>query len=70
MAAAILGSIIAALATSALVMTIESIEKVYSNAGRYPLKSSEKQLLINAGLNTSENINILESNLQSLPSNY
>ena len=70
MAAAILGSIIAALATSALVMTIESIEKVYSTAGRYPLKSTEKQLLINAGLNTSENINILESNLQSLPSNY
>ena len=70
MAAAILGSIIAALSTSALVMTIESIEKVYSTAGRYPLKSSEKQLLINAGLNTSSNINILESNLQSLPPSY
>ena len=70
MIASIVGSIIAALATSALVMTIESIEKTYSNAGRYPLKIQEKQLLINAQINTEENLNNLRDDLRLLPQNY
>ncbi len=70
MIGASIGSLIAVLATSALVLTVNSIEKLYSNAGRYPLKNEEKQLLINAGLQTDQNITILESTLNSLPQNY
>ena len=70
MIGAAIGSLIAVLATSALVLTVNSIEKLYSNVGRYPLKIEEKQLLINAGLNTEQNLNILESTLNSLPQHY
>ena len=70
MIGATVGSLIAVLATSALVLTVNTIEKLYSNAGRYPLKIEEKQLLINAGLNTEQNINIIESTLNSLPQKY
>jgi hypothetical protein len=70
MAASIVGSIIAMMATSALILTIESIEKTYSNAGRYPLKTQEKQILINAQLNTEQNRNKLIEDLNSFPQKY
>ena len=70
MIGASIGSLIAILATSALVLTVSNIEKLYKNAGKYPLKNEEKQLLINAGLQTDQNITILESTLNSLPQNY
>ena len=70
MAASIVGSIIAMMATSALILTIESIEKTYSNAGRYPLKTQEKQILIDAQLNTDQNLNKLIEDLNSFPQTY
>ena len=70
MVASIVGSIIAMMATSALILTIESIEKTYSNAGRYPLKTQEKQILINAQLNTEQNRNKLIEDLNSFPQKY
>ena len=70
MIGASIGSLIAVLATSALVLTVTTIEKLYSNAGRYPLKTEEIQLLINADLNNDQNINIIKTSLESLPQNY
>ena len=70
MIGASVGSLIAILATSALVLTVSNIEKLYKNAGKYPLKKEEIQLLINANLNNDQNINIIQTSLDSLPQNY
>ena len=70
MIGASIGSLIAVLATSALVLTVTTIEKLYRNAGRYPLKTEEIELLINADLNNDQNINIIKTSLESLPQNY
>ena len=70
MIGASVGSLIAILATSALVLTVSNIEKLYKNAGKYPLKNEEIQLLINANLNNDQNINIIQTSLDSLPQSY
>ena len=70
MIGASVGSLIAILATSALVLTVSNIEKLYKNAGKYPLKKEEIQLLINANLNNDQNINIIQTSLDSLPQSY
>ena len=70
MIGASVGSLIAILATSALVLTVSNIEKLYKNAGKYPLKKEEIQVLINADLNNDQNINIIQTSLDSLPQNY
>ena len=70
MVASFVGMIIAALATSSLLLAVESLEKTYNNAGRYPLKDAEKKLLINANLSTDENINTIQTTLQTIPRNY
>ena len=70
MIGASIGSLIAILATSALVLTVSTIEKLYKNAGKYPLQNEEIQILINAGLNNDQNLNILKTSIDSLPQNY
>ena len=71
MASSIIGTLIAVMATSSLLLAVESLEKTYKNAGTYNLTKKEKILLSNAGQNTTENRNILENQtFLNLPSNY
>ena len=70
MIGASIGSLIAVLATSSLVLTVSNIEKLYKNAGKYPLKKEEIQVLINANLNNDQNINIIQTSLDLLPQSY
>tara|TARA_B100000214_G_C23766034_1_gene534467 strand:+ start:336 stop:548 length:213 start_codon:yes stop_codon:yes gene_type:complete len=67
MASAILGGIIAALATTGLVIAVESVERAFRNAGRYPLTNNEIKILQSAGLNSETNIIILNTELKVMP---
>ena len=71
MVSSIIGTLIAAMATASLLLAVESLEKIYKNAGNYNLTRKEKNLLSNAGLNSPENKNILENQtFVNLPSHY
>ena len=65
-----IGILISALAISALMLSIESIEKSYRNAGKYSLTQNELQIINSSGLNTKENINLLKTDIESLPQKY
>tara|TARA_Y100001968_G_scaffold333866_1_gene400314 strand:+ start:3993 stop:4205 length:213 start_codon:yes stop_codon:yes gene_type:complete len=65
-----IGLIIAAMAISSLMLSIESIEKSFRNAGRHSLTKSELEILNSAGINTEQNINILKNDIQNIPQNY
>ena len=64
---AILGLIIAVLATSGLVLGVNFVEQSFRSSGRYKLTSNELQILQSAGLSTKSNINNLNEDLQSMP---
>jgi len=70
MAPAILGSIIALFCTSALTLAVDSIERVFRNAGRYPLQKFEIEMIKSAGLYSQININSLNEEFQSYPQTY
>ena len=61
MASAILGSLIAIMATSALALAINVLESSYRNAVRYPLTLNEIKLLQSANLYTEENKQLLKN---------
>ena len=67
MASAILGGIIAALTTTGLVVAIESVERAFRSAGRYPLNNNEIKILQSAGLNSESNIIKLNTELKLMP---
>ena len=64
---AILGLIIAVLATSGLVLGVNFVEQSFRSSGRYNLTTNEKKILQSAGLSTQININNLNVELQSMP---
>ena len=51
-----LGVMIAAVSISTLMLSIQSIEKSYRNAGKHSLTQQELELINSAGLNTESNI--------------
>lgn len=63
---AIVGSVIVVVATTALALAIEAGNLAITQAGRYPLTESEREVLRAAGLFTPQNILLLESDLDSL----
>ena len=67
MAGAILGTIIISMATSVLVIAIETSEKAFNSAGKYSLTTYEEDMLKKAGLYTVENIKLLNSDILLLP---
>ena len=64
------GLIIAAMAISSLMLSIESIETSFRNAGRHSLTRNELEILNSAGINNEQNINILKNDIQNIPQNY
>ena len=65
-----LGVLIAAIAISTLMLSIKSLEKSISHAGKYFLTQQELQLIYSAGLNSEENLNLLKADIDSLPQSY
>ena len=70
MSAAILGSIIAVFCTSALSLAVNSIEKIFRNAGRYPLQKNEIEILQSAGVDSEINRQLLNEDFQLYPQKY
>ena len=58
MISALIGSVIMSAVTVAMLIAINYTDKALTEAGRYPLTSQEREILINAGLKKYiENIN-------------
>tara|TARA_B100001250_G_scaffold412735_1_gene444760 strand:- start:1616 stop:1828 length:213 start_codon:yes stop_codon:yes gene_type:complete len=70
MAEALAGLIIAAISISSLILSIESIEKSFRNAGRHSITKNEVEVISSAGINTEQNINTLKNDIKSLPQKY
>ena len=65
-----IGLMIAAVATSSLMLAIKSMEKSYRNAGKYSLTKQELIIINNAGLNSQSNIKLLKEDIKNLPQSF
>ena len=67
---AVLGAVIAVMATTAMLLAVQMTESSFREAGRTPLLDSELQILRNAGYDArsgSEHRLVLETDVQQLP---
>tara|TARA_B100000965_G_scaffold322081_1_gene283528 strand:- start:312 stop:524 length:213 start_codon:yes stop_codon:yes gene_type:complete len=62
-----LGVIIASIGISTLMLSIQSIQKSYNNAGKYSLTQQELKIINSAGLNSESNLNIIKEDIDNLP---
>ena len=65
-----LGVLIAAISISSLMLSIQSMEKSYRNAGKHSLSQQELEILNSAGLNSESNLNLLNGDVENLPQSY
>ncbi|WP_038652997.1 hypothetical protein [Prochlorococcus sp. MIT 0801] len=65
-----IGILISSMAMTALILSIQSIEKSYRRAGKHSLTKYEIDIINTAGLNTDENINLLKKDIENLPKEY
>ena len=65
-----LGILISAMALSTFMLSIQSIEKAYRNAGKHSLTSEEIDIIKSAGLNTEINFNLLKTDINNLPQKF
>ena len=65
-----IGLMIAAIATSSLMLSIKYMERSYRNAGKYSLTQQELIIIKNAGLNSQSNINVLKEDINNLPQSF
>lgn len=67
MSDAILGSIIVSIATGTLFLAVQSAEKAFRNAGKYPPTKYEVELLRKSGYSDEKSKALLKSDLESFP---
>jgi len=65
-----LGVMISAMAISSLMLSIQSMEKSYRNAGKHSLTQNELGIINSAGLNTTTNINLIKEDINNLPQSF
>jgi len=70
MAASFLGILISAMAISSLMLSIQSMEKSYRNAGKYSLTQVEIEIINSADLDSTTSINLLKNDIENLPQQY
>ena len=70
MTVSFIGVLIAAMSISSLMISIQSIEKSFRNAGKYSLTQKEYEIINSAGLSSSTNINLLKRDIENLPQSY
>ena len=68
MSDAVLGSIIVTVATGALFLAVQSAEKSFRSAGKYPLTKYELKMLQKAGYSSSDSRKFIQADLESFPS--
>ncbi len=66
----VLGIMIASIAISSLMLSIQSIEKSFKNAGKYSLTQNELKIINSAGLKSESNIKIIKEDIDNLPQTY
>ena len=62
---AIVGSVIVVASTAGLVLAVELGNTVMDQAGRHPLSQYEREMLRSAGLEDSNNVKLLQADLDS-----
>tara|TARA_Y100001968_G_C19425848_1_gene754322 strand:- start:1060 stop:1272 length:213 start_codon:yes stop_codon:yes gene_type:complete len=67
MAEALIGLLISAVALSSFLLSIEAVEKSFRNAAKYSLTNYELDILNSANLNTKENLNKLNADIENFP---
>ena len=69
MLSAVLGTLIISALTTALTLSIQFAEKVFNDAGRYPIREDEIKILQNANLldEDNKNLNLLNNDILGLP---
>ena len=65
-----LGVMIAAISISALMLSIQSMEKSFRKAGKYALTQDEHEIIKSAGLNSENNLNLLKEDIDNLPQSF
>ena len=65
-----LGILISAMAISTLMLSIQTVEKAYRNAGKYSLTQNEFEIINSANLNSESNLNLLKNDIENLPQSY
>lgn len=63
---AIVGAVIVVASTTGLVLAVELGNSVMNQAGRHPLTQYEREMLRSAGFEDSNNIKLLQADLDSL----
>ena len=68
---AVVGAVIMVIATTSLLSAVEVIEKAFSDAGRQPLSSQEKQILVRlkqrGDITEDQRIQFWQNSLRTLP---
>ena len=64
------GLAIAAVSISTLMLSIQSMEKSYRNAGKYSLTQQDLEIINSAGLNSESNLNLLKGDIENLPQSF
>lgn len=69
MLSAVLGTLIISALTTALMLSVQFAEKVFNDAGRYPIREDEIKILQNANLldEDNKNLNLLNNDILGLP---
>ncbi len=69
MISAILGTLIISAMTTALFLSVQFSEKVFLDAGKYPIREDERKILRNANLMDENNTNLklLQADIEALP---
>ena len=65
MISSLLGALIMSAATVSMLVTLNFTNKILKEVGKEPLRNQERNILINAGFNTSE-IELLNQEIESL----
>jgi len=65
-----IGILISAMAISTLMLSIQTVEKSYRNAGKYSLTQNEFEIINSANLNSESNLNLLKNDIDNLPQSY
>ena len=61
---------ISAISISTLMLSIQSMEKSYRNAGKHSLTQQEYEIINSAGLNKESNFNLLKGDIENLPQSF
>ena len=66
MISSVLGAVIMSAATVSMLIALKITNETFKNVGRQPLSQEEKTMLFQAGFNTEEHHNIINSHIKEL----